>query len=143
VLEVGWGAVRETFTSRIYCVPGRIVEAVAGGAVTSVDEHEAEHHTHVGATSAADKASSGDILTHLLTKWEVTPLVTDPGSETTKVALDIEFQFANPVYAAMSQVAAGAVAEKMIEAFETRIREEMLAHREQNGAELRQEQRSG
>src|ERR1700753_4023053 len=28
VLEIGWGAVRERFRSRIYCVPGRIVEAV-------------------------------------------------------------------------------------------------------------------
>ena len=36
-LEVGWGAVREAFTSRIYCAPGRrVVEAVGGGARTTL-----------------------------------------------------------------------------------------------------------
>ncbi|KAF2663125.1 hypothetical protein BT63DRAFT_130313 [Microthyrium microscopicum] len=133
-LEIGWGSVREIFTSRIYCVPGRIIEAVAGDASTSVEAQEAKHHTHVTSNNASKGNAGGDILTHLLTRWEVSPIITELGHESTKVALDIEFQFANPLYAAMSQVAAGAVAEKMIQAFETRIRDEILAQRNKDEA---------
>lgn len=42
--------------------------------------------------------------------------------EKTQVHLDIEFAFANPLYAALSKAAAPKVAEKMIEAFEKRVR---------------------
>jgi coenzyme Q-binding protein COQ10 len=40
----------------------------------------------------------------------------------TDVNLVIEYQFANPVYAALSAAAAPKVAEKMIEAFENRVK---------------------
>ena len=45
-----------------------------------------------------------------------------PGQEKTEVSLSIEYQFANPMYAALSSAAAPKVAEKMIEAFEKRVR---------------------
>lgn len=44
-----------------------------------------------------------------------------PGQERTEVNLVIEFQFSNPLYAALSSAAAPKVADKMIEAFENRV----------------------
>jgi coenzyme Q-binding protein COQ10 len=124
VLEIGWGAVRERFRSRIYCVPGRIVEAVGGESRTQLDRADIAHHDLQWAdtTAAGRPAEEGDgILTHLATRWTVNEL----GPRQTNVALDIEFQFANPVYAAMSGAVAGKVADVMIEAFEKRVRTEL------------------
>jgi coenzyme Q-binding protein COQ10 len=45
-----------------------------------------------------------------------------PGQEKTEVNLTIEYQFANPLYAALSSAAAPKVADKMIEAFENRVK---------------------
>jgi coenzyme Q-binding protein COQ10 len=85
-----------------------------------VSGSEISHHSH---EQVEGEGMSGDILTHLSTRWEVKPVGAD--GQSTRVTLDIEVKFANPVYAAMSQVAAEKVAEKMIEAFELRIQEEM------------------
>jgi len=63
------------------------------------------------------------ILTHLMTRWTVTSIA--GSKESTDVNLDIEFQFANPVYAAMSSAVADRVAEVMIEAFEQRVKTEL------------------
>ncbi|KAL2021516.1 hypothetical protein VTK56DRAFT_7149 [Thermocarpiscus australiensis] len=35
-LTVGWGPFTQTYTSRVYCVPGEVVEAVSGAAETSI-----------------------------------------------------------------------------------------------------------
>jgi coenzyme Q-binding protein COQ10 len=147
-LEIGWGAVREVFTSKIYCVPGRVVEAVGGGAATRLEAREMGHHTHLGDLGGGTAAAAGaagrvggvgtagsedddgladGILTHLMTRWTVSPVAGSDAS--TDVDLDIEFQFANPVYAAMSSAVADRVAEVMIEAFEQRVRTEL----ERNG----------
>lgn len=83
-------------------------------------------------------------MAHLLTRWTLKPYPykpppTDalhadsthknlegtnpmPGQEKTEVNLAIEFQFSNPLYAALSSAAAPKVAEKMIEAFENRVK---------------------
>lgn len=45
----------------------------------------------------------------------------------TEVRLKIEYAFANPLYAALSAAAAPKVADKMIQAFEERVRETMGA----------------
>lgn len=45
-----------------------------------------------------------------------------PGQEKTEVSLAIEYEFANPMYGALSSAAAPKVAEKMIEAFEKRVK---------------------
>ena len=76
------------------------------------------------------------MLTHLLTRWTVTPIA--DGAETgagalSEVGLDIEFQFSNPVYAAMSSAVADRVAESMIEAFEARVKSELHENTEWNG----------
>jgi len=118
-MEIGWGSVREKFRSRIYCIPGQVVEAVGGDTTTQLPKEAISHHdTHSSRTTG----ETGDgILTHLLTRWTVKEL----GGNSTKVGLDIEYQFANPLYAAMSSAVAGRVADVMIEAFEKRVKTEL------------------
>lgn len=145
-LVVGFSGldVNETFTSRIYCVPHTIVEAVAGSAETTLRADEIAHHTPRPKAIDEDRSRQGAVLTHLLTRWTLRPFpykpppvsATHPGTthknqdetselpaqEKTEVNLTIEYQFANPVYAALSSAAAPRVAEKMIEAFEKRVK---------------------
>jgi coenzyme Q-binding protein COQ10 len=74
------------------------------------------------------------IFTHLLSRWTVRPFSDRQvllrglggdgfGKEHTEVSLAIEFQFANPIYSAMSSAVADSVAGVLIEAFEKRVRE--------------------
>src|ERR1700761_9526506 len=72
VLEIGWGSMRERFRSRIYCVPGRIVEAVGGAAQTQLARADIAHHdVRLSASIAAENEGSkkqdeeDGILTHL------------------------------------------------------------------------------
>jgi coenzyme Q-binding protein COQ10 len=129
-LEIGWGAVRERFKSRIYCVPDRVVEAVGGGAKTTLNDGDVSHHKRQ--SNVDDAAATQNILTHLLTRWTITPIPKGTGN-LTEVGLDIEFQFSNPVYAAMSSAVANGVAEVMIEAFEARVKNELHENIEGNG----------
>jgi coenzyme Q-binding protein COQ10 len=121
LLEIGWGAVREQFRSRVFCVPGQIVEAVGGSTQTTLPRDDIRHHTtQQGGTAEGDDR----IMSHLLTRWSVQPEKTGP-TESTKVSLDLEFQFANPLYAAMSSAVVDRVAETMIQAFEEKVRSEL------------------
>ena len=144
-LSVGFNeGVSEEFWSRVYCVPCDVVEAVSGRSETTLDPETIRHHS-LRAAGEEDPTRKEAVLTHLLTRWTLRPFMykpppasaTHPSSthknhdetspvpsrEKTDVSLHIEFQFANPVYAALSQAAAPKVAEKMIEAFEKRVRE--------------------
>jgi len=117
LLEIGWGDLREKFSSNIYCVPGRIVEATGGSTMTRIPREDIAHHD-----LSAEHDSPGDgVLSHLLSRWTVESLA----SKRTKVDLDLEFQFTNLIYAAMSSAVAGRVADIMIEAFEKRVEEEL------------------
>ena len=136
-MRVGWGGIEETFRSRIYCVPGRVVEAVAGRTRTGLGKEEVRHHRHGPSFSSSSEgvAPAGEgIFTHLLSRWTVRPfserqvLLTGHGGEGlgkdhTEVSLAIEFQFTNPIYSAMSSAVADSVAGVLIEAFEKRVRE--------------------
>jgi coenzyme Q-binding protein COQ10 len=136
--------IAEEFWSRVYCSPARgVVEAVAGASETTQYAADIEHH-HARPSEEEDKTRTGDVLSHLSTRWsmrsypykpppvsavdkgnqhknheESSPV---PGLERTEVNLTIQFRFANPMYGALSQAAAPKVAEKMIEAFEARVR---------------------
>jgi len=125
-------------------VPGSIVEAVGGGAETSLSADSISHHNQDSASSSSSstsstpsKADTQQILTHLLTRWTVHPFpykpppvdappqqgsADIPARDTTEVTLALEFQFASPVYAAMSQAVAPRVADVLIKAFEERVR---------------------
>lgn len=135
--------VSEQFCSRIYCVPESVVEAVSGSTDTALKPEEVRHHS-ARPPANQDPARNETVLSHLLTRWALRPFPYKPppasattpdsthknheetsavpGQEKTEVNLTIDFQFANPVYAALSQAAAPKVAEKMIEAFEQRVR---------------------
>lgn len=130
-LKVGWGGYEETFTSRLFCVPGSVVEALGGEAVTDIPKSEIAHHS---ATFNAP-AMASPIFQSLSTRWTVKPFhykpptgrpQTDktehPARDQTEVFLTIDFQFANPIYAALSKAVAPKVAGIMIEAFEVRAR---------------------
>ncbi|TKA73540.1 hypothetical protein B0A49_07712 [Cryomyces minteri] len=133
-LVVGWNNISETFYSRIYCVPGSIVEAVGGATKTTVKEEEIAHHESGRTTEVEDKTTDESILTHLMTRWTVKPFPYKPpppsnnvpsdlpAREQTEVSLAIEFQFANPLYGSMSKAVAPKVAGMMIEAFEQRVK---------------------
>ncbi|KAK5729861.1 Coenzyme Q-binding protein coq10, mitochondrial [Elasticomyces elasticus] len=144
-LVIGFnGDVSESFTSRIYCVPETIVEAVSGQTDTGLSEKEIAHHSARSSNMAEDPSRKDTVLTHLATKWLLKPYpykpppasaihpdtthnnhheTSDlPSEEKCDVTLSVEFAFANPMYAALSSAAAPTVAEKMIDAFEKRVR---------------------
>jgi coenzyme Q-binding protein COQ10 len=135
VLEVGWGVMRERFKSRIFCSPGKAVEAVWGEGKCKLEESEISHHLfEEPKPKEQGPGSDGEgILTHLWTRWTVKP-GRNGGSDKneaeavaheTGVSLDIEFRFANPVYAAMSSAVVDGVADLMIETFERRVEEQL------------------
>lgn len=144
-LSIGFSeGVSEEFWSRVYCVPYEVVEAVSGQTDTTLDAEAIRHHAP-RSKNGEDPTRRDAVLSHLLTRWTLRPFpykpppvqATHPSTthknheetnpissrEKTEVSLRIEYQFANPVYAALSQAAAPKVAEKMIEAFETRVKE--------------------
>lgn len=140
-LVVGFqDSMAETFWSRIYCVPGRVVEALSGDADTMLTADEISHHSPRPQRDA-DPTRNGSVLSFLRTRWTVKAFPYKPhdepkpsmeaaregsdlpSQERTDVRLDIEYHFASPVYAALSSAAAPRVAEKMIEAFERRVKE--------------------
>jgi coenzyme Q-binding protein COQ10 len=136
--------ISEEFTSRVYCVPGRVVEAVSGNTLSSLEGSEECAHHSARPACDEDPSQRSTAMAHLRTRWTLMPYpykpppvdAIDPTTyhknveksgeakpqDKTQVHLDIEFAFANPMYAALSKAAAPKVAEKMIEAFEKRVR---------------------
>ncbi|KZL82007.1 polyketide cyclase dehydrase and lipid transporter [Colletotrichum incanum] len=104
-LRVGWGGFEETFTSRLHCVPGKSVEAVSGADVEGA--------------SPGNGGEGGAVFRSLVTKWQLRPLTSGTGTE---VDLVIKFQFANPLYSAVSAAVSEKVAGVMIQAFEKRVK---------------------
>lgn len=99
-LRVGWGGFEESFTSRVTCVPSSLVEARSG--------------------EAAGFGGSS-VLKSLVTRWSFAPREVG-GREGAEVGLKITFEFANPLYAAVSAAVSETVAKTMIEAFEAHAR---------------------
>ncbi|CAD0082408.1 unnamed protein product [Aureobasidium vineae] len=139
-LVVGYKDVmRESFYSRVYCAPQNfIVESVSGETNTNLPAASIEHH-NTRPSADQDPARNATILTHLRSRWQLSPFPYKPGPMgnerpqevtpdiparmQTEVNLVIDYQFANPLYTTLSAAAAPKVAEKMIEAFEMRARE--------------------
>ncbi|TDZ74224.1 Coenzyme Q-binding protein coq10 [Colletotrichum trifolii] len=103
-LRVGWGGFEETFTSKLRCVPGESVEAISGA--------------DVAGASPGNGGEGGAVFRSLVTKWQLRPLTSGTGTE---VDLVIRFQFANPLYSAVSAAVSEKVAGVMIQAFEKRV----------------------
>ena len=135
-LRVGWSGLDEAFRSKVYCVPGKIVEAVVGDAQTSIPPEDLKD-LYGQDNGKSDQANP--LFKSLTTRWTLRsfpfkPLPPSgkppqegsaslPSRARTDVDLTIEVQFANPVYAALSQAAAPKVAGILVEAFEKRARE--------------------
>ncbi|WPG98970.1 Hypothetical protein R9X50_00177200 [Acrodontium crateriforme] len=117
-LTIGFNSdVSEQFWSRIYCVPDRVVEAIGGETETALPAAEIKHHNPRPAFEQ-DPTRNSSVLSKLATRWTI-----QPNGNMTEVNLAIEYQFANPMYAALSSAAAPMVADKMIEAFEKRVKD--------------------
>lgn len=91
----------------------------------------------VEAVSGADEGGgiSSSVFNKLVTRWSVRALSPPSSSQTsgegqdhpprTEVNLVIQYEFANPLYAAFSSAVSDKVAGMMIEAFEKRARERL------------------
>jgi coenzyme Q-binding protein COQ10 len=131
----------------VFCVPGTIVEALSGeGARSGIapdvlarhglrDEPSSSSVSTSGSTVGYKNSGVEGVFKNLVTRWTVTPVepAPDRSSEATvpqagcqtewsDVHLDIRFQFANPLYGAVSSAVADKVAPIMIEAFVERAR---------------------
>jgi coenzyme Q-binding protein COQ10 len=111
-LTVGYGPLSETFTSRVDCDRSRWIVEARSGAKFGVDSKD-------GQAGANFPGATEGIFEYLSTKWELVPL--ENGS--TKVDLEIRFEFRNQLHAAMMGAVEGQMAGVMIEAFEKRIRD--------------------
>lgn len=138
------GDLSEQFWSRVYCVPDSVVEAVSGSAETTLAPDEITHHSARPKDVSRDPSREGKVMSFVQTRWSLRPYHYKPppssalqpetvhmnhketstakAQDMTEVNLAIEFQFANPMYAAIGQVAVPKAAEKMIEAFEKRVK---------------------
>lgn len=118
-LVIGFSNLTEHFTSRVFCVPGRIVESIGGSTETDLPRGEIAHHLE-GARDAdkvGAKGAATGLMTHLKSRWSIEQL----SEQSTQVTLQLEFAFANPLYATLSAGAAPKVAEMMVKAFEERV----------------------
>jgi coenzyme Q-binding protein COQ10 len=137
-LTVGWAGYTESFTSRVFCAPDRIVEAVAGDAVTSIPRADLRHYLAPGAATArsVEEADVDDgtasLFRGLKTRWTLTPTSARTGGarDGTVVDLHIEVRWASALYAALSAAAAPQVAGLMVDAFERRAGDVLGGERE-------------
>lgn len=129
-LKVGWGGYEEVFTSKIFCIPNIVVEALGGDAQTTLPRTDLDHYS-----STIESPTTANVFKSLSTKWTFKPFhykppaglpqfdsAVYPARDQTEVNLSIAFQFSNPVYAGLSKAVAPKVADVMIEAFERRAR---------------------
>ena len=110
----------ESFTSRVFCVPDKVVESVSGAAEPGIEKEELEAYKEVKDAGKGEEVKESEVFRSLKNRWSLKEL---KGGEGTQVDLDIEFEFWNPMYAAMSGAVAEKVAPRMVEAFEKRARE--------------------
>ncbi|KAI0397271.1 hypothetical protein F5Y17DRAFT_391311 [Xylariaceae sp. FL0594] len=148
-LTAGWGGIEQTYTSRVNCVPGSVVEALSGqGACSGIapeillkygleDETTASIDNGKNAGGGGGGRAEEGVFKTLVTRWTVTPVECAqnhdsregptewPGNQTewTDVHLNIRFQFANPLYGAVSSAVADKIAPVMIEAFVKRAKQ--------------------
>jgi coenzyme Q-binding protein COQ10 len=119
-LTVGWGPfTAESYTSRVYCVPGSVVEAVSGSAEPSTDRELLRAVGYDGDGEQGGWEQPGDLFKSLVTRWDVKPAV-GKAHMTTDVSLSIRYLFANPLHQVAVGGVADEVADKMIRAFEAR-----------------------
>ncbi|KAI0977351.1 hypothetical protein F4678DRAFT_412685 [Xylaria arbuscula] len=134
-LTAGWGGLEQTYTSRVLCIPGSVVEALSGeGARSGIAPEVLARYGLKDESSPAHSPTAGSgeesVFKTLVTRWTVTPITPDgkrveagqKAGEWSDIDLNIRFQFANPLYGAVSSAVADKVAPIMIEAFVERAK---------------------
>ena len=123
-LTVGWGAIKEQYTSQVHCVPGRIVESLAGEAqsLLSEDDRCLSHDLE----QRRSETRGGDVFRSLRSTWTLHNSEENPTHATT-VELEIAFEFQSQLYAALAGAAVPRIAGKVMEAFEARARQVLAA----------------
>ncbi|KAI0840220.1 hypothetical protein F5Y06DRAFT_263978 [Hypoxylon sp. FL0890] len=123
-LTAGWGGFEETYTSRLFCVPSLgIVEAISGDARTEIPAAELRKHGLADPGPGSGGEGGGDgVFKSLVTRWTVRPAEDATRADRfqhdwSDVRLSIKYQFANPLYMAVSSAVADKVAPIMVEAF--------------------------
>ncbi|KAK6529095.1 hypothetical protein TWF694_004313 [Orbilia ellipsospora] len=134
-LRVGWGGFDETFTSRVRCEKHDGYSDSNNG-ITARGRQSGSGRRQGGMVEA--DATENSIFKVLRATWVINAATTTTPTITTgqssggsgnavegedresKVDLEIEYQFANPIYAALSEAVMPTVAGKIIEAFEER-----------------------
>ncbi|KAK4177947.1 dehydrase and lipid transport-domain-containing protein [Triangularia setosa] len=117
-LTVGWGPFTQSYTSRVFCIPGQTVEAVSGNAGPTIPPEVLRQHGYEVGGEQDRKGLEGGLFESLCTKWTVRE-----AGEGTEVKLIVTFQFSNPAVGLAVQGVADEMVGKMISAFEGRARE--------------------
>ncbi|KAK0626314.1 dehydrase and lipid transport-domain-containing protein [Immersiella caudata] len=130
-LTVGWGPFTQNYTSRVYCVPGSLVEAVSGNAETGIEKEVLKGLGYNIDGTGSGKGRGGEgkgIFESLVTRWTVRGVNAPEGwsdgsgQEWAEVELKVQFRFADPALGfAVGQVA-DQMAVRMVEAFEERAK---------------------
>ena len=104
------------------------MEAIAGGATTALSNDELQIYKGISGMGVGlpgqrkDLEKGGDVFKSLMTRWEMKE-VEHEGNEATKTDPQIEFEFNNPLYAALSSAAIPSVAGAVVNAFDRRARD--------------------
>lgn len=99
-----------------------IVEAISGDASTEIPAAELRAHGLSDPGPGAGESGDGGVFKSLVTRWTVRPAEGATRADRfqhdwSDVRLSIRYQFANPLYMAVSAAVADKVAPVMIEAF--------------------------
>ncbi len=151
-IRVGWSGYEEVIVSEVFCQAPYVIEAVIGDARKTIPDADLPHY-HLPSSPSSSSSSSTQppsqdphpsrakdttLLQSLYTRWTLRPFpykppahadnplhgeAKAPAHEQTDVSLEIRFQFANPIYTAMSKAVAPKVASAMVEAFARRVRD--------------------
>ncbi|KAK7954840.1 Polyketide cyclase/dehydrase and lipid transporter [Apiospora saccharicola] len=127
-LTAGWGGLQETYTSRVFCVPGSIVEAISGEAGPEIPAAELARLGLRDPGPRAGIGGRGGVFKSLVTRWTVRPLPSNAADATTtgapssqikwsEVEISLRYRFSNPLYAAVSSAVADKLAPIMVDAF--------------------------
>ncbi|KAI1391176.1 uncharacterized protein F4822DRAFT_395853 [Hypoxylon trugodes] len=122
-LTAGWGGFEETYTSRVFCVPSSgIVEAISGNAYSEIPAAELRQHSLTDPGPLSSSQPNNGVFESLVTRWTVLPATEATRADRfqhdwSDVRLSIKYQFANPLYMAVSAAVADKVAPVMVEAF--------------------------
>lgn len=132
-LTAGWGGFEETYTSRLFCIPSTVVEAIGGDARSEIPETVLQRHG-LRDSGPMEGAQSSGPFKNLVTRWTVAPAdeANNKGRhqyDWSTVDLTIKFEFSNSFYGAISSAVSHKVAPVMVDAFTERARKVLREHR--------------